>query len=411
MNAEVIYVTENGVGDGMSWNSAAPLADALSWAAKGDEIYVAKGTYTGSFALKVAATVYGNCEGTETEPPTYTSAEGLETFLKGDGKRVVLLDGGATIYGFDISGGDASEETTGVARGGGLYINSGGGVAKYCRIHDNKAIDGTKRLLEGNRIPQRGVGGGAYVWNGRLENCIVENNIATTDPWLKEDNSVWSMGVGGGVCLESSGDAGDAVVVNCIIRNNCTTPDDDESSYYHQGGGIAIKSGYLINSLIVGNKVNGSNNNQNVGGGVCTTEKEAYIINCTAYDNHVKGLGGGFGFQSQNADGMRAVVSNCIAWGSPCIDAGDDLAIEGYDTDLDGNARIFGAAVDLGPYEVNDGSAIETAETNGGEIVRVQYYTMQGIEVTSPSVSGLYIVKKTYDTKKVVVEKNFISVK
>lgn len=63
MNAEVIYVTENGVGDGMSWNSAAPLADALSWAAKGDEIYVAKGTYTGSFALKVAATVYGNCEG------------------------------------------------------------------------------------------------------------------------------------------------------------------------------------------------------------------------------------------------------------------------------------------------------------------------------------------------------------
>ena len=477
MNAEVIYVTENGVGDGMSWNSAAPLADALSWAAKGDEIYVAKGTYTGSFALKVAATVYGNCEGTETEPPTYTSAEGLETFLKGDGKRVVLLDGGATIYGFDISGGDASEETTGVARGGGLYINSGGGVATYCRIHDNKAIDGTKRLLEGNRIPQRGVGGGAYVWNGRLENCIVENNIATTDPWLKEGNSVWSMGVGGGVCLESSGDAGDAVVVNCIIRNNCTTPADDESSYYHQGGGIAIKSGYLINSLIVGNKVNGSNNNQNVGGGVCTTEKEAYIINCTAYDNHVKGLGGGFGFQSQNADGMRAVVSNCIAWGntcrdddygignanirfgnaqtdgelpnrvtinvvcvpentvsasaitsdpmfvdaangnfrlaegSPCIDAGDDPAIEGYDTDLDGNARIFGAAVDLGPYEVNDGSAIEIAETNGGEIVRVQYYTMQGIEVTSPSVSGLYIVKKTYDTKKVVVEKNFISVK
>ena len=49
--------------------------------------------------------------------------------------------------------------------------------------------------------------------------------------------------------------------------------------------------------------------------------------------------------------------------------------------------------------------------TDGGEIVRVQYYTMQGIEVTSPFVSGLYIVKKTYDTKKVVVEKNFISVK
>lgn len=70
----------------------------------------------------------------------------------------------------------------------------------------------------------------------------------------------------------------------------------------------------MINSLIVGNKVNGSNNNQNVGGGVCTTEKEAYIINCTAYDNHVKGLGGGFGFQSQNA-GWRGLSYQTVSLG------------------------------------------------------------------------------------------------
>ena len=31
MNADVIYVTESGSGDGTSWSSAASLEDALSW--------------------------------------------------------------------------------------------------------------------------------------------------------------------------------------------------------------------------------------------------------------------------------------------------------------------------------------------------------------------------------------------
>lgn len=53
MNADVIYVTESGSGDGTSWSSAASLEDALSWAAAGDEVFVAKGTYTGSFKLRL----------------------------------------------------------------------------------------------------------------------------------------------------------------------------------------------------------------------------------------------------------------------------------------------------------------------------------------------------------------------
>ena len=100
-----------------------------------------------------------------------------------------------------------------------------------------------------------------------------------------------------------------------------------------------------------------------------------------------------------------------LAEGSPCIDAGDDPAIEGYDTDLAGNARIFGASVDLGAYEVTDGSAIDDVEIQEGEVVRTQYYTSQGVEVTYPSVSGLYIVKKTFDTKQIITEKVFITIK
>lgn len=93
MNADVIYVTESGSGDGTSWSSAASLEDALSWAAAGDEVFVAKGTYTGSFKLRAAAKVYGNCVGTETEPPTYTTAEGLETFFEGSRRKTGTLFG------------------------------------------------------------------------------------------------------------------------------------------------------------------------------------------------------------------------------------------------------------------------------------------------------------------------------
>jgi len=40
---------------------------------------------------------------------------------------------------------------------------------------------------------------------------------------------------------------------------------------------------------------------------------------------------------------------------SPAVDAGNDVYLAGVDTDLDGNPRLVGDQVDLGPYEVQDG--------------------------------------------------------
>lgn len=480
LNAEVLYVKADGSGDGSSWANAASLDDALTWASDGDEIYVAKGTYTGSFKSRKLIKVYGNCDGTETAPPAITSAEGLETFLKGPGgKRVLYIDTKASEWiGFDISGGDASEEATGVGRGGGVYVNDNGGTLKYCRIHNNIGMDGALGLLNANGNPLKGVGGGAYIWNGRLENCIIENNIATDNPFRPETKDVWASGVGGGICLDAtvSGNQSEpekAVVLNCIIRNNSTTPSDDENSYPSQGGGIAIKSGKLINSLIVGNNIYGSKNNQNVGGGVACTERAAHVINCTAVKNNVPGLGGGIAFQTTNAGGVTAAVSNCIAWGntsrdddygignenirfgsstdgaledkvtisavicpqatvspsaitdnpkftdyaggdytlqegSPAIDAGDDPPIAGYDKDLAGNARIVGDAVDIGAYEYSGQVGINEID-EADEIIATEYYTLQGVKIEQPTVSGIYLVKLQYVSQKTATKKLFIT--
>lgn len=475
--AEDFFVKPGATGMGTSWDDAADFAEALSWAENGDCIYVAKGSYQGSFKCSMAVTVYGNCEGTEEEPPSYSNAEGLETFLVGvgGGKRVLYLDKEPSMwYGFDISGGNASNETTGQGRGGGVYVNNGGATLSYCRIHNNSGIDGTYQIAKANGNPVIGVGGGAYILHGNLINCIIEDNIATINPWMAE-SKVWSTGVGGGIVLDAT-EGNDctpetATMQGCIIRHNSTTPEDDTNSYPSQGGGAAVKSGTVVSCLVVENHIYGSKNNQNVGGGLACTERHADIINCTFVGNTNKGLGGGLGFQTTNASGVNASVSNVIAWyntsrddsygegnanvrygssvdtalegkisigaisvpeatvspnaitaepmfvdilagdyhlqaGSPCIDAGDEPPVASYAFDLDGNARIYGDAPDLGCYESTGSTGINSEYITNDQLVSESYYTPAGIRISEPVSGQICIVRKVFKSGKVSVEKH-----
>lgn len=471
-SAEVIFVKPDASGLGTSWDDAASLEEALSWVQEGDEIYVAKGTYTGSFKCSAGVTVYGECEGNETVPPTVTSAEGLQTKLvgPGEGKRTLYLDKEASTWiGFDISGGDASTEATGLGRGGGVYVNNGGSSLFYCNIHDNIGMDGTRQVAKENGNPVIGVGGGAYIWNGHVINCIIENNIAVSSPWMA-DSKVWSNGVGGGIVLDATVGNDCApegcTMQGCIIRGNSTTPEDDKDSYPSQGGGAAVKSGTVVNCLVIDNHIYGSKNNQNVGGGLACTEKHAEIINCTFVRNTNKGLGGGLGFQTTNASGVNANVSNVIAWfnvsrddsygdgndnvrfgsstdtalegkitigaicvpeatvaegaitedpmfadsvmfqlqaGSPAIDAGDEPPVAAYKVDLLGNARFVGDAVDLGCYEFQGADAIKNAITKN-DVVAVKYFSILGREMAAPE-GAVTIVKEIHRNGTVTARK------
>ena len=79
--SQIIYVSEDGTGDGSSWNQAAgDLRDVLLSAQPGDEIWVASGTYRpdecsdcdqedrdDSFEIPNQVQVYGGFSGTETQ--------------------------------------------------------------------------------------------------------------------------------------------------------------------------------------------------------------------------------------------------------------------------------------------------------------------------------------------------------
>ena len=199
-------------------------------------------------------------------------------------------------------------------------------------------------------------------------NCIVAKNHV--------------QGLGGGIGFQTTNaDGMTATVANCIAWNNTCREDDYGTGNANIRFGNPQTDGKLPERVTIG--------------AICVPEKTVSASAITSDPKFVDVAGGNYR----------------LAEGSPCIDAGDDPAIEGYDTDLAGNARIFGTSVDLGAYEVTDGSAIDDVEIQEGEVVRTQYYTLQGVEVTYPSVSGLYIVKKTFDTKQIITEKVFITVK
>ena len=343
LHAKTIYVKADGNGTGSSWSTASGLSEALSIAADNDIILVAKGEYKDNFVCDKGIKVYGNCEGTEVEPPVYTFADvsDLDSKLigKADGKRVLMINHtDAEWVGFDISGGDASLEANCAGAGGGVYIHGAGGVLSYCRVHDNTGLDGNRKIETAPNRPLKGSGGGIYAEKGIVRFCIIENNTAVKDGWSNAAGNIFSNGSGGGVALGiySTNQADRAELHNSIVRGNTTvtgssfiSPEYAEqlSAARNYGGGIVIRSGSVVNCLVVGNFNTGGDNIQNIGGGIAVAESigfPCHIINCTVAGNVNHGPGGGIGFQTDQTS--NTIISNCVVFGN----AGDTRdAIQG----------------------------------------------------------------------------------
>lgn len=105
--------------------------------------------------------------------------------------------------------------------------------------------------------------GVALLKNGRVTNCLVQNNTFTYDSA--------KQCAGGGICNNS---AGDTCAINCIVRNNKAT----------HGGGIRT-AGIAVNCVVENNETT------NNGGGVYLHYK-GELHNCIVKNNKSKDVGG-----------------------------------------------------------------------------------------------------------------------
>ena len=391
--AKVLYVSPDGndLNDGTSWMRAKrSITAALAVARAGDQIWARYGVYYERITLKDGVSLYGGFRGTEqtlSERPSFprSSPDPYETVLDGQqGGSVVTTPSSASrtyrLDGFTVRNGNSGY-------GGGLYCVGPAArrlVVANCTISGNTAYigggvycyDSSSPMLTNCTISQNTAnqdGGGVYCYysSPTLTNCTISGNTAT---------------YGGGVyCVDKSS----PTLTSCLVLMNDALSDGGGMLY----GGTSQPT--LIGCLLVGNRA------RRYGGGMyCQWSSMPSLTNCTfAYNigyrdgGAIASEGGGsvvntlIAFNTSgiyySAGAPYTFQHNCV-WGndaynysgipdptgtdgnistdplmiachllpgSPCIDAGDNGAVDSDWTDFDGEPRIGGSQVDIGADE------------------------------------------------------------
>lgn len=257
LNAAVIYVKQNGTGDGSSWNMAAgELNTALFIAQPGDEIWVGKGIYypttnpkdrKARFEIPSGVKVYGGFSGIETSP-SQRDLQANKSILSGNiGAGNDFLDNSFTVVylsnadentlldGFTIADGTASG--TGATAdpercGGGLYVdgsgegNSANPIIRNCIFQNNFARDGAAIYLNGR--------GG--ICSPTFSNCqFIKNKVdldggavfndgrhrGTANPAFLNCTFLENKGnYGGAICNYGGKGTCNPNIRNCVFRKN-----------------------------------------------------------------------------------------------------------------------------------------------------------------------------------------------
>ena len=411
----IIYVDDSATGanNGSSWADAYNfLQDALATASSRDEIRIAQGIYkpdqgvgkirgdrTATFQLKDGVTVKGGYAGFGEPDPNARDFVAYETILSGDIGTVAdfsdnsyhIVQGGdnAILEGFTVVGGNANGLFQGgYGVGGGLYNDNCRLVVANCTFEENAALNGgaifnsggTLAVSESIFVANHASQGGALVnLNGHLTltRCVLTNNADGTifcfgNGELQVESCVFDNNYGGWHAIDCSYTGNVIEVINSLFTHNA---------------GGAINSSY--NSLLIVNSTLVDNHTTTFGGGLCCSYGSLSAVNCIMWGNTAEWDGD----EIFGADADINVSYSCIAGGypgagnisinplfrapaskdyhllaeSPCIDAGDNSAIPPrVTTDLDGNPRIQGRAVDMGVYELKPLRIIYVDDTAGG---------------------------------------------
>jgi hypothetical protein len=269
-------------------------------------------------------------------------------------ENAALKGNNASNYGGGMCSGGTSamnnvlvSENTAVTNGGGLSYLGGSTFAM------NNVI------VAGNSAASSGAGGGIYIESmvsAKMTNVAVTGNKAGNQ--------------GGGIFSNSS----------FTLTNGTVSGNKSNSNY---GGGIHGNAKLLVyNSIVWGNRSNNSGNHN-----VFTNNASTSFANCILQG--CGGSGGGWIGSTFKIDGGNNIDGDpqFVNWidpasggwtatvagnyrlqcASPALNAGDSVSFKtaaGISsmtgaTDLDGNARLFGANVDMGAYERQKISCIQ----------------------------------------------------
>jgi len=306
---------------------------AIDEAYSGETILVGEGIYYENINFDgkdIVLTSTDPCDGTIVD----------NTIIDGSGSGSVVTFAGTEnstckITGLTITGGSADS-------GGGINGNDTQATIANCVITSNSAD----------------YGGGLSDCDGTISKCVISDNTATAN---------------GGGLVRCNG-----AITNCLIYNNTA----------EHGGGMNNCNGLISNCTLVHNNVTVN------GGGI--RRCDGVTTNCIVWDNSPDQLfegseptyscfAGGTGI---NIDVDPAFVDPAegdyhLMPGSAGINSGDPCYAAGPDeTDLDGNLRVIGSAIDMGAYEFNN---IPIADAGQGQIT---YTCIEGIAEVTLDGSG-----------------------
>lgn len=318
---------------------------------------VTGGTLGGVWAINADATIRNNIiRGNDHTEGNYQTGGGVFVYNNSTATVVdnVIEDntassGGGIAVSFTLTGdvpvisGNTIRGNTATDTGGGIYVGNGSPVIFGNRIEDNAApnqdggglavlnsfefavpmqLQVVGNVFSGNSASEDG-GGVFCIEDPGNEPAYFANNLLTGN----------SAQVGGAMALRYS-----ALLVNNTITGNIADERGGAIFLGGGGGGIEIVNSILWNNdAVIQPEIGGGG-----GGGVQTVS--------VAYSNVAGGVTG-TGNIDLDPEFVSAGSDYRLAATSPCIDTGTNAVVLAGDTDLDGNERISGDAVDMGCYE------------------------------------------------------------
>lgn len=323
-NVIYVSVTGNDANDGSSWSKAKKtIRSAINAATSGKQIWVSVGSYSESVTPKDGIPIYGGFSGSETSTDERTQRTGIsyltcnayskETIVNGFEIKSdlytppVKLNSNVSLENCRITNIQTDKAITIT----GTYITIKECIIEGCRYY-NRLID-----IEGNTAMINCTirGNDGYVHVGApltMYNCVVTNNqqgIRVSSRCALYNCTIANNNEYGVAGLQEEID-----MYNCLVWNNSL-----QEHYYGTNGGDI----HQYNCLVIK-----SANNQSV--------KFKRPSTTTGYEAS----------DWQSADWS-------ITTGSTCIDAGSTLLFptENISTDIAGNPRVNGKAIDIGAYE------------------------------------------------------------